>query len=136
MMDKAWRFLGLFILCCSSACVGVFIWLWIDGGIAWGVFVKDLLLGLIALAIGVPLAIGFIAIRHAFATTGHDRRFRIAAGITMISVAGMSLEPFLEVLGVPELPILDRHVLLLLGSAIGIVVGLIGVIYERGDRLW
>ncbi len=105
------------------------------GIIDFGVLTKQLVFGLIGLVIGSSYVVGgALWLKGWQQGAGHPRRYNLACALLLWMYATFSVEPLLQVFGVPDLPLFNWHVLLLVIPAIGIVVALVGIVVENDWR--
>lgn len=107
----------------------------IQASVEWGVLAKQLVLGLLLFAMGLLYVLGGMVVSKSSRYHGHQRRLWLSIALLMWSAATLSIEPLLQVLGVPDLPLFDWHVLLLVIGCIGILLALVGMVVEDTD-LW
>ncbi len=100
------------------------------------VLMKQVVFGLISLTIGLLLGIGlFVDLRRAIhiGTSGRKRRLYLATALLKIGAVIVMVEPLLQILGLPDLPVIDWHVMLLIVGTVMASLGAIGILVETDE---
>src|SRR5689334_1624340 len=105
-----------------------------QSGFDWGLLTKQFVFGAISAAMSLLVVSGFFNVGAAM--TQHDARkvrLSIARAMLKFGVTVVMVEPLLAVLGVPDLPLLDWHVLMLIIGSVITAFGALGVIVLDDD---